>query len=479
MSAQGVPHHLGVLSHFKSVLWYLGDNRLTQDPEDALTQIGSQQYPDASVAERQQYLTLSVRDYLNERGKVLHAGETAGYFGFLGSTIGGIYYGLDGAPEADCVVTQDIRSDCLLLADDFYQYYLGAYSRSTAPNPASFTGVGDLAGADGTFGGPAAVANPLDEPGTFVPTSAVLPTEQFPQFASEAAGGYEGAAGGAFDPVEGSWYVGGIHVNDAHMRLARTVDLTGVTATETPTLRAQLSFDTEPGYDHVIVEAHPVGSDAWTTLPEAGGLTSAVVPAECEVGFLLEDHPFLEHYLTLGDTACAATGTTGAWNSMTGNSGGWQEVNFDLSAYAGQQVEVSISYITDPSTGGIGVVVDDTALVVGWRGDGERGLRDRPRRVVGARPAARQSDRRRRLHPFPGATLRRRDHRGLGAAGLRAGAGGVSHRTGHHRADGDAASAGRRCLTRQDNNPLTPVSVPSEVSLLRTRGERDDRDLHL
>ena len=59
------------------------------------------EYEDAAVAERQQYLTLSVRDYLNERGKVLHAGETAGYFGFLGSSIGGIYYGLDGAPDQD------------------------------------------------------------------------------------------------------------------------------------------------------------------------------------------------------------------------------------------------------------------------------------------------------------------------------------------------------------------------------------------
>ena len=29
----------------------------------------------------------------------------------------------------------DLFSDCLLLADDFYQYYLGAYSRATAPNP--------------------------------------------------------------------------------------------------------------------------------------------------------------------------------------------------------------------------------------------------------------------------------------------------------------------------------------------------------
>ena len=87
------------------------------------------------------------------------------------------------------------------------------------------------------------------------------------------------------------------------------------------------------------------------------------VPAECEAGFLLEEHPFLLHYLTLGD-ACTATGTSGKWNAMTGNSDGWQQVTFDLSAYAGQQVEVSISYVTDPSTGGAGVFVDDTKVLV-------------------------------------------------------------------------------------------------------------------
>ena len=64
VSRQGVPHHLGVLGHFDAVVWYLRDNRLTQDPEDELTQIGSRQFPDAAVAERQQYLTLSVHDYM-------------------------------------------------------------------------------------------------------------------------------------------------------------------------------------------------------------------------------------------------------------------------------------------------------------------------------------------------------------------------------------------------------------------------------
>jgi bacillopeptidase F (M6 metalloprotease family) len=140
------------------------------------------------------------------------------------------------------------------------------------------------------------------------------------------------------------------------------VDLTGVTAAQSPALRAKLSFSTEEDFDHVIVEAHTVGADDWTTLASPG-LTSTDVPAQCEAGFLLQEHPFLSHYLTLGNPV-HNTGSTGAWNSMTGDSGGWQTGTFDLSAYAGKQVEVSISYVTDPNTGGIGVFVDDTAIVV-------------------------------------------------------------------------------------------------------------------
>jgi hypothetical protein len=366
VSKQGVPHDLGVLGHFDAVVWYLGDNRLTQDPDDELTQVGAAQIPDAAVAERQQYLTIAVRDYLNAGGKLVHAGETAGYFGStLGSTLGGIWYGLDGDAGADCVVTQDLFSDCLLLADDFYQYYLGVYARSTASEPTDFTGQDALAGTAATFGGPAVADNPLNEAGALAVTSDVLPTEQFPLFTSGSAGVYSGSSGGAFDPVESDWYVGAVHTDDSYLRLSRTVDLSRVTAAQTPQLSAQLSFDVEPDYDHVIVEAHPVGSDAWTTLPEAGGLTTTTPPADCERGLLLDSHSFLLHYLTPGDTACTPTGTTGAWNAMTGNSGGWRPVTFDLSAYAGQQVELVISWVTDEAFGGVAVAVDDTRLLVG------------------------------------------------------------------------------------------------------------------
>src|SRR3712207_8259957 len=84
-------------------------------------------------------------------------------------------------------------------------------------------------------------------------------------------------------------------------------------------------------------------------------------------GVLLERHPFLSHYLTGGDP-CQPTGTTGTWNRITGTSEGWQQVGFDLSAYAGGQVEVSISYVTDPSTGGAGGFAGPKRFGIGCTG---------------------------------------------------------------------------------------------------------------
>lgn len=369
ISAQGVPHDLGVLGHFKAVVWYYGDNRLTQDAEDRITATPIGNAPDSAVAEREQFTTMAVRDFLNAGGKLVVTGETAGYTGLLdsifGGALGGIYYGLDGAPDQDCVVSADFFSDCLILSNDFYQYYLGAFSRPVTSDPTGFSGVGALAGTSATFGGQAVVDNPLDEPGLFIPTSVSLPTAQFPQFGGAVAGSYtSGGAPSAFAPVEGDWYAAAPHVDDGYQRLTRTVDLTAAT---TGALAFKLSFDTEPGFDNVIVEAHTVGADDWTTLPEVNGATDTGVPDACEEGFLLDEHPFLEHYLTRADATtptCTPTGTTGSWNRLTGSSGGWQDVEFDLSAYAGSQVEVSVSYVTDPASGGVGVFVDDTRVTV-------------------------------------------------------------------------------------------------------------------
>ena len=369
ISVQGVPHDLGVLDHFDAVVWYYGDNRLTQDAEDFRTATPIGNARDSAVAEREQFTTMAVRDYLNAGGKLVVTGETAGYTGLLdaifGGAIGGIYYGLDGAPDQDCVVTTDFFSDCLILSNDFYQYYLGAFSRPVTSGPTGFTGTGALAGTAATFGGRAVVDNPLDEPGLFIPTSVSLPPAQFPLFGGAVAGSYtSGGSPAAFAPVEGDWYAAAPHVDDGYQRLTRTVDLTAAAA---GSLAFKVSFDTEPGFDNVVVEAHTVGADDWTTLPEVNGATDTGVPDACEQGFLLDEHPFLERYLTRADATtptCTPTGTTGSWNRLTGSSGGWQDVEFDLSAYAGRQVEVSISYVTDPASGGVGTFVDDTRVTV-------------------------------------------------------------------------------------------------------------------
>ena len=366
VDAQGVPHDLGVLSHYAAVVWYYGDNRLTQDPEDfEIALIGQGEFEDAAVAERQHFLTIAVRDFLNEGGKLVLAAETAGYYGFIGALLGGIYYGLDGAPEEECFIPPggDLFSDCLLLADDFTQYYLGAFNR-VALSAGGVTGLdgGPFEGLDVLFGGPATVDNPVDEAGAFTVTSDVLPADEFPQFTSAPAAEYVSPEG-PFFAVEGNWAVGSLHADDSYMRLGRSFDLTGIAATDAPTFEMQISYDTEEGYDHVIVEARTVGQENWTTLPDLNDGTTSAMPFECEVGFLVDEHPNLAKYLTVADP-CTTPGsaTPGLWNSFTESSGGWVPAAFDLSAYAGQQVEVIVSYVTDPFTGGTGVIIDDTRL---------------------------------------------------------------------------------------------------------------------
>ena len=99
----------------------------------------------------------------------------------VGGVIGGIYYGLDDFPEEQCVVAADPFSDCLLLADDFSQYYLGAFNRNAIDGAASVVGTaGPMAGDEAAFGGPATVENPVDEAGAFTVTSDLLPPERVP-----------------------------------------------------------------------------------------------------------------------------------------------------------------------------------------------------------------------------------------------------------------------------------------------------------
>ena len=122
--------------------------------------------------------------------------------------------------------------------------------------------------------------------------------------------------------------------------------------------------DTETNWDFLFVEAHTAGTDDWTTLPDLNGHTSNDTGFVCP--FWLELHPFLEHYQTAQDDGtCTPTGTTGAWNARSGHSDGYEQWSVDLSAYAGKDVVVSISYASDDLFQKQGVFVDDIVVSTG------------------------------------------------------------------------------------------------------------------
>ncbi|MFD8206445.1 M14 family zinc carboxypeptidase [Streptomyces sp. NPDC059695] len=317
VATQGAPDALGVLSHFRTVVWYTGAER----PSGAAQ--------------------LAVRAYLNEGGKLVNAGEKSG-----------------GLTEVGLAET-----------NDFAQYYLGAYHRAGLKNPPAFAGTGAFAGVGAKLA--AADGNPLDNAGAYTVTSDTLKPKDFPQFASSASAGDYPGVRTPFEPAEGSTFAAVKHADDTWARLARTVDLTGVAAASGPRLDFQVSYNTEPGYDNLVVEAHTVGQDDWTTLPDTNGGTSTEPPADCGEGFYVRGHPFLAHYLTIGEDGCAPSGTTGSWNAFTGPSNGWRQASVDLSAWAGKKVELAISYVSDPGTGEMGAFVDDTRLVTGTTTESE------------------------------------------------------------------------------------------------------------
>jgi Peptidase family M1 domain/Peptidase M1 N-terminal domain len=167
-----------------------------------------------------------------------------------------------------------------------------------------------------------------------------------------------------FDPVAqprtGSQFAVSQVANTSYKRLARTISV--------PAGGSELSFwitrDTEQNWDFTFVEAHTVGLDDWTTLPDLNGHTGTDTGFSCP--FWHQLHPFLTHYQTdNGDGTCAPSGSTGDWNAVSGASGGPEQWAVDLSAYAGSDIEVSISYASDDVVQGAGAFVDDVVVSTG------------------------------------------------------------------------------------------------------------------
>ncbi len=340
------PHHLGVLSHYDAVVWQTGDDVIPR---------AAGQVP-GTAAELALDLELTVRDYLNEGGKAIVTGK---YNQFAQAANGAYYYNPFNPPEC----TTPGEYPCLPLLDDFQQYWLGAYDYLDAAGQDPNTGesvplagdAGAFAGFDATLNG-ADSADNQDHTAGFLTTSSFLPEAQFPQFATEAPVEWVDGIPSRFNPYTGAWLVNSQQADESWKRLTRVIDLTGATS---GSLDLQTSYEVEGDWDFLLVEAHTVGADDWTTLPDTNGHTTQDTGLSCLDGWV-DLHPFVAHYQ---GADCSPTGTTGTWNAATGDSGGWQQWSVDLTPYAGRQVEVSIAYVSDWFTQERGVSLDDLRVL--------------------------------------------------------------------------------------------------------------------
>jgi Zinc carboxypeptidase len=352
------PDALGVLSHYDAVIWYTGNDAITREPG----------WGGGNASRLAMDELLEVRSYLNEGGRLLYTGMGAGHQYGTGHTTQ-LYDPT--AANAQCRADPAVQARCLALSgsgdntNDVLQYWLGAYILNEDAGTTDGT-LYDVVGA-GTpfeslswgFNGADSAQN-QNHSASFIATSGILPPSTYPQFQSSASAKYD-RPGGPFAPHTGQYYVYSGIADVSYKRLTRTITVPGGGGN----LSFWVSYDTEAEWDHVFVEVHTVGQENWTTLPDLNGHTSQDTGQSCPAGWR-DLHPFLDHYQTLNpDGTCSPTGTSGSWYAASGNSSGWQQWQVDLTPYAGKQVEVSIAYVSDWATQGLGTFIDDVTLPSG------------------------------------------------------------------------------------------------------------------
>jgi zinc carboxypeptidase len=367
-SGRIAPDALGVLSHYDAVVWETGN--------DLVTRTAGRAGGNADRLAIDQLLEF--RSYMNEGGKVLLAGDSAGQQ-YTSAAVGNQLYDPKGEIACNPLPAGTDPRRCLPTfgsfgggdtTNDVLQYYLGGYVAVANDGHAAGAAF-DSTGVDDPFTG---FTWGLDDPvfggntfrrSSFLATSGVLPPDQFKQFDSWAAARYA-KPGGPFDPHTGTQYVYSQIADVSYKRLTREVAVPAGGGSMT----FWTSYDTEQAWDHLFVEARTPGGDDWTTLPDANGHTTTSTAQSCPAGWVTL-HPHLAHYQGAN---CQPAGTTGAWNAASGNSAGWQQWSINLSAYAGETVEISIAYASDWASQGIGVFVDDIVLPDGTSTSFETGL---------------------------------------------------------------------------------------------------------
>jgi hypothetical protein len=369
------PDNLGVLSHYDAVVWYTGNDVVTRE-----TGWGPGNASRLAMQE-----LLEVRDFLNEGGRVLYAGKAAGqqYTPGLGTQL------YDPFENRQCRADPAVQARCLALSGsgdsqgDPIQYWFGA--TITTPGGGNDPDTGELfdvsgiddpfAGLGWGFNGPDSAQN-QDTSSSFIATGDFLqvtdPEGSFPQFESWPAAEYLSGLSGPFDPHSGQSFMWSDRADEAYKRLSRTITVPAGGAT----LSFWTSYNLELDFDYLIVEAHTVGQDNWTTLPDANGHTTSDLSNDlsCTGGWSNPAdaanvlHPFLTHYQTFVPATgeCTSTGTTGQWHAANGSSSGWQQFQIAIPGNLGPQVEISITSVSDWGFQQFpGVFIDDITTSTG------------------------------------------------------------------------------------------------------------------
>ena len=360
------PDHLGVLKHYDAVIWYTAN--------DLLSRVAGQ--PGGTGAETQaNTMMLEVRAFLNEGGRLLYTGRHAGW-----QFANAFDYNPVSTPPLCDAVNLDADDGCLFLSDDFLQYWLGAYLfvEDGGTNRGDLTTTDDdvafpVEGTDVPLAGAASSPWTINQAfaagrdattQSFITTSSILKTSDYPQFTSTAPAQWVTGVAGPYEPLSGTHYVYSQRADIRYQRLMKTFTVGGDNQ-----FSFNVSYDTEPEWDFVFVELQDEDGN-WVTLPEANGHTlggtAASTGQSCPEGWH-ELHPWLIQYQ---GADCSGTD----WNAASGRSQGWTEWGFDLTPYAGQEVTVSISYASDWAVQGLGVWIDDIQVPGAAPTDFESGL---------------------------------------------------------------------------------------------------------
>jgi hypothetical protein len=369
------PDALGVLGHYDAVVWYTGNDNVTREPG----------WGPGNASRLAMQELLEVRDFVNDGGRVLYTGQRAGhqYTPSLGTQL------YDPFENRQCRADPAVQARCLALSGsgdsqgDPIEYTFGA--AITTPNGGIDSATGNpfpVAGIDTPFaglswefnGGGSAQNQVVDA--SFIATGDFLevtdPAHSFPQFESWPAAEYVSGVSGPFDPHTGQAFMWSDRADEAYKRLTRTITVPAGGAS----LSFWTSYNLELNFDYLVVEAHTAGQEDWTTLPDQNGHTTSNLSGDrsCTGGWSNPAdaanvlHPFLTHYQTFDPATgdCSSTGTSGEWNAANGGSSGWQQWQIDLSGYAGKQVEVAITALSDWGLQQFpGVFIDDIAVSTG------------------------------------------------------------------------------------------------------------------